>query len=78
MGGVGGPVVLAGQPHDGVRVVLAAGGDGDARAECEGGFPVLCGPLAVEVVGVGGDAELGVEPVEGLLLVAAGGLGGPG
>src|SRR5215213_9684864 len=32
VGGVGGPVVLAGQPHDRVGVVLAAGSDGDSGA----------------------------------------------
>src|SRR5829696_8172055 len=65
-GGVGGSVVLAGQPHDRVGVVLAAAGDGDAGAEDQGGFAVAEGLAAVGVVGVGGDAELGVEPVEGL------------
>src|SRR5829696_2560672 len=77
-GGVGGSVVLAVQPHDGVGVVLAAGGDGDAGAEREGGFTVAEGLVAVGVVGVGGDAVVGVEPVEGLLQVAGGrpGVGG--
>jgi hypothetical protein len=54
-GGVGGPVVLAGQPHDGVGVVLAAAGDGDAGAEGQGGFTVVEGLVAVGVVGVGAD-----------------------
>jgi hypothetical protein len=73
-GGVGGPVVLAGQPHDRVGVVLARCRNGDPGAEREGGFPVAQGLLAVGVVGVGGDAVVGVEPVEGLLEVARGGL----
>src|SRR5215218_9148891 len=42
-GGVGGSVVLAGQPHDRVGVVLAAAGDRDAGAQREGGFPVAQG-----------------------------------
>ena len=74
-GGVGGSVVLAGQPHDGVEVVLAGCGDGDAGAKGQGGFPVAQGLVAVGVVGVGGDAVVGVEPVEGLLQVAGGRLG---
>ena len=49
--GVGDPVVLAGQPHDRVGVVLAAGGDGDADAEGQGGFAVAEGLVAVRVVG---------------------------
>ena len=74
-GGVGGPVVLAGQPHDRVGVVLAAGGDGDAGAEGQGGLAVPQGLVAVGVVGVGGDAVVGVEPVEGLLEIAGSRLG---
>jgi hypothetical protein len=66
-GGVGGSVVLAGQPHDGVGVVLARGGDSDAGAERQGGFTVAEGLVAVGVVGVGGDAVVGVESVEGFL-----------
>ena len=68
--GVGGLVVLACHPHERVGVVLAAGGDGDAGAEGQGGFAVAQGLVAVGVVGVGGDAVVGVEPVEGLLLLA--------
>jgi hypothetical protein len=45
-GGVGGSVVLAGQPHDWVGVVLAAAGDRDAGAEGQGGFPVAEGLVA--------------------------------
>jgi hypothetical protein len=71
-GGVGGSVVLAGQPHDRVGVVLAAAGDGDAGAEREGGFAVAEGLVAVGVVGVGGDAVVGIQPVEGLLQLAGG------
>jgi hypothetical protein len=74
-GGVGGSVVLAGHPHDRVGVVLAAAGDGDAGAEGQGGFPVAQGLVAVGVVGVGRDAVVGVESVEGLLAVTAGRLG---
>src|SRR5829696_3372089 len=77
-GGVGGSVVLAGQPHDWVGVILAAAGNGDAGAEGQGGFAVAHGLVAVGVVGVGGDAVVGVEPVEGLLGVAGGRLGGRG
>ena len=73
--GVGGPVVLAGQPHDGVGVVLAAGGDGDAGAERQGGLAVAQGLVAVGVVGVGGDAVVGIESVEGLLRVVGGRVG---
>src|SRR5215216_2743606 len=53
-GGVGGPVVLAGQPHDWVGVVLAAAGDRDAGAEREGGLAVAQGLVAVRVGMVGG------------------------
>jgi hypothetical protein len=74
-GGIGGPVVVAGQPHDRVGVVLAAAGDGDTGAERQGGFAIPHGLSSVRVVGVGGYAELGVEPVEGLLQVAGGRLG---
>jgi hypothetical protein len=74
-GGVGGSVVLASQPHDRVGFVLAAAGDGDAGAEGQGGFAVAEGLVAVVVVGVGGDAVVGVESVEGLLQVAGGRLG---
>src|SRR5215217_2829811 len=76
--GVGGPVVLAGQPHHRVGIVLAAGGDGDAGAEDQGGFAVAHGLAAVGVVGVGGDAVVGIQPVEGLLQLAGGrrGVGG--
>src|SRR5829696_1821621 len=77
-GGVGGSVVLAGQPHDWVGVILAAAGNGDPGAEGQGGFAVAHGLVAVGVVGVGGDAVVGVELVEGLLQVAGGrpGVGG--
>src|SRR5829696_655281 len=65
--GVGGPVVLAGLPDERVGVVLAAVVDGHPHPEGEGGFAVADGLAAVGVVVVGGDAEVGVEPVEGLL-----------
>src|SRR5215211_6841826 len=48
-GGVGGSVVLAGQPHDRVGVVLAAAGDGDAGAESQGGLAVVQGLVAIGV-----------------------------
>jgi hypothetical protein len=63
--GVGHAIVLAGLPHD--RVVLAAVVVGHPNPEGHGGFAVPDGAPVVGVVGVGGDAELGVEPVEGLL-----------
>jgi hypothetical protein len=74
-GSIGGPVVLAGQPHDRVGVVLAAGRDGDPGAQGQGRLSVLHGLSSVAAVGVGGDAELGVESVEGLLGASGGGLG---
>jgi hypothetical protein len=64
--GVGGSVVLAGLPGDRVAVVLAAVMHGHPDPQDEGGLPVLDGAPAVGVVGVGGHAELGIEPVEGL------------
>jgi hypothetical protein len=65
--GVGGSVVLAGLPDDRVGVVLAAVVDGHSDSEGEGGFAVADRLAAGGVVVVGGDPELGVEPVEGLL-----------
>ena len=65
--GVGGPVVLAGLPDDRVPVVLAAVMDGDADAEGQGGLALVDVVVADGVVAVDGDAEAGVEPVEGLL-----------
>ena len=56
----------------GLRVVLAAVVDGHPHPEGEGGFAVANGLAAVGVVLVGGDAVVGVEPVEGLLGVADG------
>jgi hypothetical protein len=41
--------------------------DGHPDSEGEGGFPVTDRLAAAGVVLVGGDAEVGVEPVEGLL-----------
>jgi hypothetical protein len=64
---VGHAVVLAGLPDDRVGVVLAAVVDGHPHAQGEGGLAVLDRLAAVGVVVVGGDTELGVEPVEGLL-----------
>jgi hypothetical protein len=65
--GVGGPVVLAGLPDDRVGVVLAAVVDGHADAEGQGGLALLDVAVADAVGAVGGDAEGGIEPVEGLL-----------
>jgi hypothetical protein len=70
--GVGHAVVLAGLPDDGVGVVLATVVDGHPDPEGEGGFAVADRLAAVVAVLVGGHAELGVEPVEGLLGVADG------
>src|SRR5829696_1437693 len=39
VGGVGDPVVLAGQPHDRVGVVLAAGSDGDSGCQARAPLP---------------------------------------
>jgi hypothetical protein len=68
--GVGGPVVLAVLLDDRVGVVLAAVVDGDADAEGEGGLALVGVAVADAVRAVGGDAELGVEPVEDLFGVA--------
>jgi hypothetical protein len=65
--GVGGSVVLAGLPDDRVGVVLAAVVDGHPDPEGEGGLALLDVAVADAVGAVGGDAEGGVEPVEGLL-----------
>jgi hypothetical protein len=46
--------------------------DGHSNAEGEGGLAVADRLAAVVAALVGGDAELGVEPVEGLLGVADG------
>ena len=74
MDGVGGSVVLAGLPDDRVGVVLAAVVDGDPDPEGEGGLALGDVAVADAVGAVGGDAEGGIEPVEGLL---AGPLGWP-
>jgi hypothetical protein len=42
-GSISGPVLLAGQPHDRVGVVLAAGRDGDPGAQGQGRLSVLDG-----------------------------------
>jgi hypothetical protein len=70
--GVGGPVVLAGLPDDRVAVVLTGVVDGHPDPEGEGGLAVADRLAAVEAALVGGHAELGVEPVEGLFGVADG------
>jgi hypothetical protein len=70
--GVGGPVVLAVLPDDRILVVVAAVVDSDADAEDEGGLPVADSGAAAVAALVGGDAELGVGPVEGLLGVPLG------
>jgi hypothetical protein len=68
--GVGRAVVLAGLPDDRVAVVLAAVVDSDADAEGEGGLALGEVAVADAVRAVGGDAEGGIQPVEGLLGVA--------
>jgi hypothetical protein len=70
--GVGHAVVLAGLPDDRVAVVLAAVVDGHPDPQGQGGLPLPDRLLAILVALVGGDAELGVEPVEGALPVADG------
>jgi hypothetical protein len=65
--GVGGSVVLAGLPDDRVAVVLAAVVDSDADPEGQGGLALGNVSVVDAVSSVGGDAEGGVEPVEGLL-----------
>jgi hypothetical protein len=70
--GVGHPVVLAGLPDDRIPVVLPCVVDSDPDPQGEGGFPVTDGLAAIGPVLVGGDAELGVEPVEGLLALVYG------
>jgi hypothetical protein len=63
--GVGHAVVLAGLPDDRVAVVLPCVVDGDPDAQGEGGFPLSDRLASVVAVLVGGDAVVGVEPVEG-------------
>jgi hypothetical protein len=65
--GVGHAVVLAGLPNDGVRVVLPCVVDGDPHPERKGGLALLDVVVADGVDAVGGDTELRIEPVEGLL-----------
>jgi hypothetical protein len=72
--GVGGPVVLAGLPDVRVGVVLAAVVDSHPDPEGQGGLTLGDVAVADAVNAVSGDAEAGVEPVEGLL---AGPLGWP-
>jgi hypothetical protein len=47
--------------------VLALERDGGAGAQGQGGLALLHGPVALVLVVVGGDAEVGVEAVEGVL-----------
>jgi hypothetical protein len=68
--GVGHAVVLAGLPDDWIGVVLAAVVDGHPDSEGEGGFAVTNRLAAVIAVLVGGDAVVGVEPVEDAFGVA--------
>src|SRR4029450_4230649 len=65
--GVGGPVVLAGDPDDRVGLGFPHGRHRDPGAERQGGLTVAHGLLPVAVVLVGGDAVVGVELVKGLL-----------
>jgi hypothetical protein len=66
--GVGGSVVLAGLPDDRFPVVLAAVVDGHPDPQGEGGFAVADRLAAGGDVVVGGHPEIGVEPVERLLV----------
>jgi hypothetical protein len=66
--GVGNPVVVAALPDDRVGVVLAAVVDSHPHPESEGGLTVTDGLAAGGVVLVGRDANVGVEPVEDLLV----------
>jgi ABC-type sugar transport system ATPase subunit len=68
--GVGHAVVLAGLPDDRVGVVLAAVVDGHPDPKDQGGLALGDIAMADVVEAVGGHAEGGVEPVEGLLGVA--------
>ena len=72
--GVGGPVVLTGLPDDRITVVLAAVMHGHANPEGEGGLALSDVTVTDVVSAVGGDAEGGIQPVEGLF---AGRLGWP-
>jgi hypothetical protein len=65
--GVGHTVVLAGLPDDGVGIVLAAVVDGDADPQGEGGLALGDVAVADTVGTVGGNPEVRVELVEGLL-----------
>jgi hypothetical protein len=70
--GVGHAVVLAGLPGDRVGVVLAAVVDGHPDPKDQGGLALGDIAMADVVEAVGGHAEGGVEPVEGLLGFADG------
>ena len=65
-------VVPAGLPDDRIPVVLAAVVDSDADPQGEGGLAGSDILAAPEVMGADGNAEVGVEPVEGLLAPARG------
>jgi hypothetical protein len=52
--------------------VLALEGDGGAGAQRQGGLALLHGVVALALVVVGRDAEVGVEAVEGVLGVDGG------
>src|SRR5215207_7356895 len=65
--GVGYAVVLAGLPDDRIGVVLAAVVEDHPRPEGEGSLPLLDVTVTNAAGAVGGDAEGGVEPVEGPL-----------
>jgi hypothetical protein len=70
--GGGDAVVLAGDADQRAGFVLAVEGDGGAGAERQGGLALLGGVVADGVELVGGQAEVGVEPVEGVLGVDGG------
>jgi hypothetical protein len=72
--GCGNAVVLPGDAHQRVGLVFSGDGDGGAGAQRQSGLAVLDGLVAGGVASVGGDAEGGVEPVEGVLLKGCWGL----
>jgi hypothetical protein len=70
--GVGHPVVLTGLPDDRVAVVLPGVVDSHPHPERQGGLAITDCLASVVAALVGGDAVVGVEPVEGLLGAADG------
>jgi hypothetical protein len=68
----GDAVVPAGEADQRAGFVLADQGDGGSGAERQGGLALLHGVVADRVELVGALAEVGVEPVEGVLGVDRG------